>query len=193
MHPMLAESPSPVLETVTVTVDADNHIIGLSSNWEAVAEAGDAAASLASHKVIGQPLHEFISSDTTRMYIEACLKLCRLRNSSIFRPYRCDTPTHKRYMELQLTPLAHKAVEMKHFLLKEEPFETPLHFEDISHDAHALPQLLRCSMCNKVRPIQGEHWSAPEHYQPVKHSTPVIHTICPDCNALVWQKRRHPR
>ncbi|SFX42914.1 hypothetical protein [Marinospirillum alkaliphilum] len=187
------QSLEQALETVTLTVDADNYILSLSSNWEAVAAAGNAADSLACQKVIGKPLHEFISSDTTRMYVETCLKLCRLKKATLFRPYRCDSTTHKRFMELQLTPLDNQVVEMKHFLLKQEPFETPLHFEDISHDAHALPQLLRCSMCNKVRPIQGDHWSAPEHYQTGSGSTPVIHTICPDCNGMVWQKRSRPR
>ncbi len=178
-------------ETVIVQVDKDNIITRLSSGWDQAAADGQAADSLAQNKVIGLPLRHFITSDTTRMYVESCLKLCRLRQQVLYRPYRCDSPTHKRFLELQLTPLAEQAVEMKHFLLKEEPFERPVSIEDITN-AEITPAgtYVRCSFCNRLKSMKNEHWTLPEQValQP-SQALRVIHSVCPDCKDAMWHKR----
>ena len=188
------ELREPPLETVVLEVDADNCIRQVSESWTQVARAGGAEIELATDRVLGKPLHQFITSDTTRMYVEASLKLCRLRQEVLFRPYRCDSPTHKRFMELQLTPLEQGAVEMKHFLLREEAFEQPLHLEEVTQQKNrSAGTCLRCSFCNRLKPLEQHEWMPPEElHQSYISPLKVIHTVCPDCKGQVWQPRARP-
>ncbi len=188
----------PALElrqlTVALEVDAHNIIRRLSDSWIATASEGGAAASLAPERVLGQSINCFITSDTTRMYVEASLQLCRVRQEVLFRPYRCDSPTHKRFMELQLTPLPQRAVEMKHFLLREEAFQQPLNLEEISHlSQKPKGACLRCSFCNRLKPLELNRWMPPEEInQSYVSPLQVIHTVCPDCKGQVWKPRADP-
>ena len=174
-------------------VDANNCITSLSDTWSKTAKDGGAADDLAVHRVLGQPLRYFITSDTTRMYVEASLQLCRVRQEVLFRPYRCDSPTHKRFMELQLTPLPEKAVEMKHFLLREEPYTEPVYFQEISFKRRKpAGTCLRCSFCNRLKPLEQETWMPPEEVnQSYVSPLQVIHTVCSDCKGQAWQPRMH--
>lgn len=188
----MSETVAPKTEVVVV-VNRFNKIISLSSNWTEVAAEGGAEQILATDKVIGKDLDSFISSDTTRMYIESCLKLCRLRKQTIFREYRCDSPTHKRFMELQLTPLDDGVVEMKHFLLREEPFDVPIDIQEVSQYP-TKAQYIRCSMCNRLKQTGTDEWVAPESlHMEFRRSLPVIHSVCPDCMNALWQNRTKPR
>lgn len=179
---------------VALVVDRDNIIKSVSSSWQAVAEQGGAGTSLQESNVVGQDLSRFIRSDSTRMYIEACLKVCRLKQQIIFREYRCDSPTHMRFMELQLTPLERGDVEMAHFLLREQAFEHPVNIEDVTpsphHNSPIAYSYVRCSMCNSLKPVGADQWIKPESLgdQLVKQ-TPVIHSVCPGCLNKIWHKR----
>lgn len=162
---------------------------------EAAAEGG-AAEALAPERVIGQPFERFIGSDTTRMYYAALLKLCRLKAHSISRDYRCDSPTHKRFMRMELHPLPKRRVETWHYLIKAEPFTHPVTPIDHTDPAARIGYThstfsLRCSICNRLRLPEQSAWVEPEtlsHHGPCHLK--VIHTICPDCKATDWL--RHP-
>lgn len=187
-----ATKPEQRRKMVALEIDADNYIRRLSETWAQVADEGDAAEQLAVDKVLGQPLRHFITSDTTRMQVEASLKLCRIRQQVLFRPYRCDTPTHMRFMELQLTPMAEHAVEMTHFLLRTEPFDTPVYLKEISHTRRKpAGACLRCSFCNRLKPLEQSEWVAPQTLnQSYQNPLKVIHTVCPECKEQTWQLRR---
>ncbi|WP_044413683.1 hypothetical protein [Thiomicrospira microaerophila] len=179
---------------VALVIDQDDVIQSVSSAWEQVADKGGASESLQTEKVIGQPLSQFIRSDATRMYIEACLKVCRLKQQVMSREYRCDSPTHKRFMALQLTPLAEGAVEMRHFLLREEPFDYPVNLEDVTPSEQTTEikpySYVRCSMCNSLKKVGTQDWTLPEHMgRQLMAKTKVIHSVCPVCQNKIWQKR----
>lgn len=183
---------------VAVVVNRYDVIQSVSSSWQKIAEQGGAAESLALDKVIGRDLSVFISSDTTRMYIEACLKVCRIKQLILFREYRCDSFSHQRFMELQLTPLEDSAVEMKHFLLREIPFKTHVSLKDVSKEkpASGTPakfSFVRCSMCNSLKKVGEDQWVFPENLsQRLAEATPVIHSVCPSCLDKIWQQRAKP-
>lgn len=195
---MSTEEHSVKTFQVSLIVDRHDVIESVSSSWTAVAEQGGAAESLLPDKVIDRPLAVFIRSDSTRMYIESCLKVCRLKQQVLFREYRCDSLTHQRFMELQLTPLDNLAVEMKHFLLREVPFAKPVRLKDVSDQPEGQPKglphrFVRCSMCNSLKAVGSHHWVAPENLsQPLAVPIPVIHSVCPACLNKIWQKRQYP-
>lgn len=183
---------------VALVVDKDDVIQSVSSSWLSIAEQGRAAESLVPEKVIGKPLVVFIRSDSTKMYIESCLKVCRLKQQVLYREYRCDSLTHQRFMELQLTPLDEGAVEMKHFLLREVPFAEPVTLKDVSDGQFGVGQtprhqFVRCSMCNSLKAVGSQQWIAPENFpQPLDVPTLVIHSVCPACLNKIWHKRNKP-
>lgn len=176
--------------TTSLSVDQDNHIIELDDNWSDLAESYRSGPSLARQRVLYKSLGSFISDDNTLMYIEACLSLCRLRQQVLFRPYRCDSPTHKQFMELELTPLENRCVRMRHFLLKEEPFERPVVFQTLKPSANQSPKVKRCSMCNRLQAPGQSEWIAPEvFFINRSDDVQVIHTVCESCKNTSWQVR----
>lgn len=178
---------------VSLTVDRFDRIIALSDNWQAVAQQGQAEKLLNLQAVIGRHLGYFIRGDDTRMYTEASLKLCRARQEVLYRHYRCDSPSHKRFMKLQLMPLPNKAVQMNHFLLKEEAFDHPVHIDDIGEkflpENNGILNFVRCSMCNSLKRVGSNKWFDPDKLtaDDANHVA-VIHSICPDCKTQAWHR-----
>lgn len=178
---------------VSLAVDRFDRIIALSQNWSEVAMEGHAQVALAPKKLVTKPLGFFIRGDDTRLYTEASLKLCRLRNETLYRHYRCDTPSHKRFMKLELVPLPNKAVQMNHFLLEMEPFANPVNIDDVaeqSHSATGIFKYVRCSMCNALKAVGSQQWVDPDKLSAEAASdVKVIHSVCPNCKAKAWQAR----
>ncbi|MBN2644681.1 MAG: hypothetical protein JXR59_04315, partial [Desulfuromonadaceae bacterium] len=118
---------------------------------------------------------------------------CRLRNEPLTRDYRCDSPTHQRYMRVTLYPEGDGSILMKHETLREVPFSHPVVIRDMSRESPAPAQIasarvLRCSMCNRLKLKEAETWSSPETLS--EHETKtfhVIHTVCPDCRSTIWK------
>lgn len=163
-------------------VNASLEIVDLGEGWVREAVKGKAAQSLAPQKVIGHNLNEFIADDNTRLYMNALVKLCQLKNEVIRRDYRCDSPTHKRFMQLEMLPLADGLVQVNHYLLLEEPFQKTLTFDFMkSMDTH-FPDFFRCSICNRLQPYGDDRWFEPEDFGYLNgRPSKVIHTLCDDC------------
>lgn len=182
---------SKILSTAYV-VDQRNFIVELDSQWDRLLETEEWASDLAREKVLGRYLGDFVSDDNTLMYLEASLTICRLKNQILYRPYRCDSVTHKQFMELELTPLDNKCVRMTHYLLRQERFEQAIPLTWQAPQAVPLAKtILRCSMCNRIFHKASGQWQEPEVYFD-QHSTElkVIHTVCPECKTRVWNIRR---
>jgi len=179
------ETPEP---PVILIVDELGIIESVGGGWEQAADAGGAAENLKPQNVIGRPLGCLVGNDVTRMYYETVFKICRLRRKTLSRNYRCDLPTHKRFMQVTLTPLARGRVEMRHQLLHEEPFDnvfTSTEADESSGSSSALA--LRCSVCNQLRLSGSQSWVEPETLVgEAPRQLSVIHTICPACKNTNW-------
>lgn len=188
------------IQTTSLVVDQNNLILQLGEDWEQEAEKSGSSDSLRPNRIIGMPLSYFIEGDSTVMYIEASLSLCRVRQQTLFREYRCDSPTNKRFMELQLTPLENYAVRMTHFLLREElldievdleKLQTPVAGKHVSEERRHT-NILRCSMCNQLRFADSNEWLEPDVFfihNPEARGCNIIHTVCPACKETIWKVR----
>ena len=181
--------PEKIL-TTSLIVNRDNLIVELDETWLELARKNDSESVLATEKILFQPLGKFIDDDNTRMYFEASLSLCRLKNQVLYRPYRCDSPTHKQFMELELAALEDGKVRMTHYLLKTEPFEKPVNFTVMKFNPHKGQAVKRCSLCNRIQPIGSDEWIEPETFFQDKPGVMTIHTVCPDCKNTTWHIRR---
>jgi len=187
-------SDSSVSAVVIYTIDKKNKIIDIGGSWQEAAQQGNADHQLSRENVIGKPIEDFVCSDETQMYYDAIFKLCRLKKQAITRKYRCDSPSHKRYMRVTLKPLKNGSIELYHETLKEDPFEntvTTYELKSAIEPNSGSISLInkRCSMCNRIQPPQEKTWYTPEELS--KHDAvkfQVIHTVCIDCRNIDWTK-----
>ena len=179
------------IEKVILTIDKSNIITAVGGSWNKAAQEGNASETLAPENVIGKSIEKFLGGDVTQMYYDAVFKLCRLKNEVLERDYRCDSPTHERYMKMRLIPLEKNQIRMEHELIKEVPFVNQVNILDITHSKEVKSNIglfvKRCSICNKLNCPQSELWLAPENISKEKPvNIKVIHTVCQDCKNKKW-------
>jgi hypothetical protein len=167
------------IDQTTFWLDKNNQILNVSSSWDDFARQ-NAGESVLSEKVCGRPLREFINGDATRMWVDTLLVLARLQNKAIERPYRCDSPSERRYMQMSVIPHEDGVLEVKHSLLQTEPRRNPVHFRGILRGRVASHR--RCSICGRV--YHNNHWVEPEVLDTLsdQNTTLVVaYTVCVDC------------
>lgn len=178
----MTDRPDAVV--VELVVDGNDRIVALGAGWEDAAEAGNAPA-LAPARVVGRSLYDYVCGDDTTMFVRVMLAGARHRKAPTVRPYRCDTPTHKRWMEMEMQPRENGEVRIVHRLLRLQ--ELPQRVAPLLGHGDKLPK--RCSNCNKVR-LEGS-WHEPDAPAVVRHMIRhgedfgVIYGICPDCRPPV--------
>jgi hypothetical protein len=82
-------------------INSQDEIVFVSDDWNAFAADNDGEAVL-SPLVLGQPLWRFITDATTRKLYQQVLVRARAGHPIQFT-YRCDSPTHRRLMEMVVT------------------------------------------------------------------------------------------
>jgi hypothetical protein len=173
---------------MSYTLDQTDCIVSVGCAWDDFARGNQGDAVLAS-KVIGRKLDQFIHDDATRMFVNSLLMAVRLRHEAISRPYRCDAPELKRFMEMTVTPRAGGALEVTHRELRSEPMRHRVRLVAALQGSKAA-FVKRCSLCNRIQ--AGGVWSevdAAVQDGRLRDSTAdvkVIYGVCPDC-----QSRRH--
>lgn len=173
---------------VVVIINKNNIITSVSTNWNAVATEGKAIESLENKKIVGQSIESFFGGDVTKMYYEAVFTLCRLKNETITRNYRCDSPTHERYMQMTLIPFEEGIIEMNHETIKEVPFKNNVNIKYIKNDLYnSTAYTKRCSVCNRLLYPDTNNWVFPETLnQKEPLYIKVIHTVCSNCKKRNW-------
>ncbi|MFO7832204.1 MAG: hypothetical protein R6V18_09535 [Desulfuromonadaceae bacterium] len=178
-------------DKVVYFIDKNNVICEIGEGWDGAARTGNAPDSLNHDQVIDNPISYCMSDDNTRMYYDAMFKLCRLRNETLMRDYRCDSSTHQRFMRVILIPLEDGRIKMVHSTIREEPFDHPITLIDHgrqNHKGSISRYVKRCSMCNKLRLPGADNWTAPEEVTVEREQTlNVIHAICENCNSFDWR------
>ena len=138
-------------------IDEKDVIFRVSGPWDdfALENNGERACS---EFVLGKPIWSFIFGETTKTWLNAIIGLVRIKQDIIERPYRCDSPSLKRYMSMRLYPESANAIMVEHELLFTESIRPPLYFvhSGIPSSNHAI----RCAFCNKIRIENG--WYEPE-------------------------------
>lgn len=161
-------------------IDEKDVIVETNSTWDEFALQNDGESCLSTN-VLGHSLWDFVNSDVTRMWIRTLLALARQKKEPISRPYRCDSPGEKRFMEMWIEPESSGRVRLEHRLLKTEDFPKPVHFMYESSDQ--MKANCRCSICNRVKVrdgwIEGEQLYQNETEEFI--SLRVIYGVCPDC------------
>ena len=172
------------MSTLSYTIDAQDTIVAVGGAWDDFARS-NAGEKIVAAQIIGKQLDRFIHGDETLMFVRTMIMSARVLNRPIHRPYRCDSPTQKRFMAMTVHPREQGAVEVIHQELRNEPI---VHRVDMvaAPLGRGSKYAKRCSVCNRVR-IDGV-WSEVDEAVQAKRLVPtvtptvkVIYGVCPDC------------
>ena len=152
-------------------------IIAVGSGWDSFASENEGQAVVAD-LVVGRSLWDFIAGDPTRMWLSSILTLARIGSTPVSRPYRCDSSTVKRFMNLEIFKEADERMHLVHTLVRTEPMASPRSFTPTISSGKKTMQ--RCSVCNRVNTSTG--WTDADHLDP-SLGTPIaiIYAVCADC------------
>ncbi|NWF36219.1 hypothetical protein [Mariprofundus sp. KV] len=162
-------------------VDRHYTIAKVGADWDkfAIENGGE---ELVSPQIIGQNLFSYIASDTTRMYLRLILDHVWHIHHQANKPYRCDSPEIKRFMQMQISIDDENLLRLDHYLLATEPNSPPVHFSGIRSQNSNL--IRRCSMCNRIN-VAFSWVDADLALKTGLITDPkqrVIYTVCGDCN-----------
>ena len=139
-------------------IDRDDRIVSVDVPWLAFAREND-LSDLDEAAVLGRPVLAFISDAETRHLYELAFARVRATGRGIVLPFRCDSPTLRRYMELDISALSDAGLSLVGRLLwiEERPHVALL---DVT-TPRTRASLVICSWCKRVRMPDG--WREVEH------------------------------
>ncbi|MTI23323.1 hypothetical protein E1176_20005 [Fulvivirga sp. RKSG066] len=163
-------------------LDEDNKIIDTNSYWNSFAMDNDGGKVLRD-RVIGKHLFGYIADDNTRMLLDTLISRVRHTKKEMTRPYRCDSPQRKRFMEMKIIPQEDGKICVENRILREEELAERRDFKTVKNEK-GQPFLKRCSVCNRVNDKTG--WYEPDHPHVSKYFTKgkptfVAYSVCSDC------------
>jgi uncharacterized CHY-type Zn-finger protein len=128
------------------TIDKDGKIIHVDLKWDLFALENQGKINVLKDQILGRKVTDFIVGDHVRMWYESLITLARVSGKRVEREYRCDSPTHKRYMLMMLIPFKNGNLRIDHYLLKEEKIEKKI---EIDFSGKYSNIITRCSSCNR--------------------------------------------
>lgn len=130
-------------------------ITSVSDNWCTFADANAWEGFLRPEDVVGHKLWEFIQDRETQHLYQELFK--RVREGILSRtiPFRCDSPSERRYLELLIAALPDNQIEITSTILRTEP-QRPTNLLNVN-TPRSKDIVTICSMCKKIR-ISPEQW-----------------------------------
>jgi hypothetical protein len=132
---------------VIYRIDWDGRITFVNREWSRFAKE-NAAPELAEGAVVGTLLQDHIAGEETRHLYALIIEKVHRTGQPAVVPFRCDGPTIKRQMELNVLPLPRKETEFRgHVVREEETDYVPLLDRAVPRTDE---QLLVCGWCRLV-------------------------------------------
>jgi len=165
-------------------VDAGDLICHVDHWWLAFA-AENGASDLGRDSLLGRSLWDFIADEPTRTLYQELHDRVRSTGNSIHVPFRCDSPTLRRYMQLTISQHEEGKLLYESTLLRTAPQPRMSVLSPSSDRANAF--LTMCSCCKRSL-LEPQGWLELEEIalrlrlydQP---SVPELrYTLCPNCS-----------
>lgn len=183
-------------------VDNKNIICKVDDCWDSEMDVQSWSERASKNLIVGKNLFDFICDDITRMYIAALIDLVRVVPQTVFRPYRCDTPDTKRYMQMIVSPEPNGWVKISHELLQSEPLLKKVSFKTQvpSVKITSIPKVdsasfvvnhIRCSLCNRINEVGSTLWQEVDTLPDadIQDPLPVVYGVCLDCAKGIYYKK----
>ncbi len=137
------------------TINNEDIIVNYSRNFPTFARENDWSSELSPEAVVGHSIFDFINGIETKHLYEILFEHCRRGKHIGPIPFRCDSPTERRFLELYLRPLSHDHIDIITKLLKTESRERVKTLEINVPRSEGFIRI--CSMCKKVA-IPDDGW-----------------------------------
>lgn len=169
---------------VVYQIDHDNRLIGFNSEWDAFAVTND-SPHLVHGNIIGQLLWDFIQDPETHHLHQTLLQRVRQQQRPIILPFRCDSATLRRFMQMEILPLPKGTVEYRCLTQRTETREAVSLLEPNAKRSDQGQLLRMCSWCKKI--AVNDDWMEVEdairQLQLFASATlpGISHTMCDAC------------
>jgi hypothetical protein len=176
---------SPSRPKYRYAVDANDTIISVSPIWLAFARE-NGAPELSEQAVVGRSLWDFIGgTETVRLY-KAIFQRVRSNTPRVIMPFRCDSPTLRRHMRLEIARCPNEGIQFDAVLEHVEP-TAPLNLLDPCFP-RSDDMLTMCSCCKRavLEPfgwLEIEEAAVRLHLLEKERAPKIRQTICPGCKA----------
>ena len=174
------------------TVDASGNITAVNDEWvEFAIENG--APELLRQSVVGHAIWDFMDGKETRHISRLILDKVRTSGTAITLPYRCDSPSLKRFMEMEIVPVEGGRVEFRSRILRLEKRE-PVELLDIKA-VRSESFITICSWCRRTRTSKG--WVEVDEAVrtlglfSMDALPQITHGMCEDCATLISSKTKN--
>lgn len=164
-------------------LDQDDIIVWVDTWWLAFAKENN-AAELTDATVIGHPIWEFISGEPTQRLYRELHQYVRETEGQIMVPFRCDSPTLQRHMEVTIISNAAGGLLYESRLIRVEPQPRARLLD--AEEPRSNETLTMCSCCKRSL-IEPFDWLDLEHIAlrlrmfDRQDLPQLTYTICPDC------------
>ena len=164
-------------------IDAAGIITAVSSRWDAFARA-NGSPELCADRVVGAKLWSFITDDTTILLYQELLNRSRKSQRAACFPFRCDSPTLRRELEMMIVPLADGATAFRTWATRIVPRAANALLD--SGVPRSAKHVTMCGWCKRVRLPRGEWLELEEatiRLRLLGDAAPpqITHGICPRC------------
>lgn len=134
--------------------------------------------------VIGSRLWTHICDLTTRQLYYDIIQRVRRTGQAIKVPFRCDGPTVRRFMELEISTMPGANVELKGVLIRQEPRPAVDLLDSSSERGGEILEM--CAWCKRIKVSEWMEVEEAVHALGLfeRSALPLIsHVTCPDCQA----------
>jgi hypothetical protein len=169
-------------------INADNRLEWVDSEWVSFAREND-ASHLTAEAVIGEPLFRFIDGIETRLLYQMILYRVRRVQQGVVIPFRCDSPSARRFMELDLFPYVNGAVQFSGRIVEEQERRSVLLLAPSVERTDGY--VLMCSWCKRIA-TSGLWLDIEQAIRKLRlfDDSPLpklTHGICEDCRERMLQ------
>ena len=165
-------------------IDSTDTIVSVSDNWCTFADANAWGSSLRAEDVVGHKLWDFIQDPETQHLYRELFRRVREGLPSRTIPFRCDSPSERRYLDLFIESLPDEQIQMTSKILRTEPRD-PVRLLDV--DTPRSTELVTvCSMCKKIKVLPGQWAEIEEGLAHLRlfeadQIPQLTHGLCPSC------------
>ncbi len=170
----------------------DDRITFVDSKWISFAERNK-APELTERAIVGKSIWNFVAGREVQHLYGLMFHVARSEGREVAVPFRCDSPTSRRFMELRVAPGQKGALSFQSLLVREEARA----YIELPDTGDRAPEALQtiCSWCKRLH-LKDDSWVEIE--RAVRELglfgsarlPRLTHGICPDCRSEIRQEIR---
>ena len=178
------------VDTCTYELDARFRLVAVDARWSDFAAANDAPELVSPSGYLGRSALDCIADSTTALLYEQLFQRVRETGESVVFPFRCDSPTRRRFLNMNIERWTDDGLRLETTLTRSEE-RAPMVLLWSRRDSGGT-SLRVCGWCKWVEVDGG--WAEVEDAVRALRLfdqdllPPVTHVMCPSCHESLVRK-----